>query len=99
MDHPAADQSADLVFLDFLGGEHIDHARHLLGLGGVDRLDRGMGMGAAHEIGVGLVFQVDVVGILALAGDEPLVFLAQHPRANSCVGHVACLRYIFSAAD
>ena len=70
MDHPAADQAADLVFLDFLGGEHIDHARHFLGLGGVDRLDRGMGMGAAHEIGVGLVFQVDVVGILALAREE-----------------------------
>ena len=83
MDHPAADQAADLVFLDFLGCENIDHARHLLGLGRVDRFDRRMGMGAAHEIRIGLVLEVDVVGILALAGNEPPIFLAQHARANS----------------
>jgi hypothetical protein len=99
MDHPAANQAANLVFLDFLGSEHVNHARHLFSFCGVDRLDRGMGMGAAHEIGIGLVLEVDVVGVLALAGNEPLVFLAQHARANSGVGHDTSLLYIFSAAD
>jgi hypothetical protein len=32
----------------------------------------------ANEHGVGLAGAVDIVGVLALAGDEALVFLATH---------------------
>ena len=88
VDHPAADQSADLVLGDVLAGEDADHAGHLLRLGGVDRLDRGMGMRAAHEIGVGLLRKIDVVGVLALAGDEAVIFLALDACANSGIVHV-----------
>ena len=46
-----------------------------------------MGMRAAHEIGVGLVLEIDVVGIPALAGDEAVIFLALHAGADSGIAH------------
>src|SRR5690242_20838205 len=52
-----------------------------------------MRMGAANEIGVGLVFEVDVVGIAALAGDKAVVFLALHSRADACLAHVIFLPF------
>ena len=47
MDHPAADQIADLVLGELRAGEHADDAGHRLGLGDVDRLDLGMGVRAS----------------------------------------------------
>ena len=86
VNHPAADQPADLVLGHFIAGENTDHARHLLRLGGVDRLDGGMRMGAAHEICPGLPRQVDVVGVIALACDEAQVFLAPYAGADAGSG-------------
>jgi hypothetical protein len=47
---------------------------------GVDRLDGGVRVRRAHEIGVGLARTVDVVGVAALAGDEANIFLATDGR-------------------
>ena len=88
MDHPAADQIADLVIDDLLAGQHIDHARHSLGRVGIDSLDLGVGVRAADERGVGHAVQADVVDIAALAGDETLVFLAHDASADTFDAHI-----------
>ena len=87
MDHPAADQIADLVLDQFLAGQHTDHAGHLERRRGVDRHHLGMGVRAADERGIGHAVQADVVDITALAGDEALVFLAQRAGANAFDTH------------
>ena len=56
-------------------------------------LDPGMGVRRAHEHGVGLARPADVVGVVALAGDEAQVFLAAHRRADSGRAHGALLRW------
>ena len=83
VDHPAADQAAQLGGRHVVAGEDADDARHLLGLGRVDLIDGGMRVGAAHEVSVGLLGQVDVVGVVALAGEEAMVFLALHAGADA----------------
>jgi hypothetical protein len=45
MDHPAAYKASDLVCGEIIAGEDRNDARHLLGLGSADLLDRGVGMG------------------------------------------------------
>ena len=87
MDHPAADQVADLVIDDLPAGQHADHARHLHRFGAVDALHPGMGMRAADERGIGHAMQADVIHIAALAGDETLVFLANDPCADAFDSH------------
>ena len=82
MDHPAADQIADLVGGQFGAGEHREHARHA-GAAGVDRFDLGVRVRRAHEIGVGLAGPIDVVGVVALAGNEALILLAAHCGADT----------------
>jgi hypothetical protein len=76
VDHPAADQPADLVGGEIVAGQHGQHA----GLGQrrrrVDSLDRGVRVRRTHEIGVGLSRDIDVVGVAALAGDIANIFLA-----------------------
>ncbi len=86
-DRPAADQPADLVGRDVVAREHGDDARRGQGRGGVDALDVRMGVRRAHEIGVGLTVTVDVVGVLALAGDETNVFLALDGCADAGRAH------------
>ena len=78
VDHPAADQAADLVGRKIIAGESMARTPGIFSapLRGIDRLERRMGMRRAHEIGVALARTVDVVGVAALAGDEALVFLA-----------------------
>ena len=85
MDHPAADEAADLVLGHMLAGEHGDDAVLRRPFRLLDRLDGRMRMRAAHEIGVGLVFQIDIIRILTLAGDETVIFLALDPSADSSV--------------
>ena len=102
MDHPAADEPADLVLSDMLAGENRNDAVFRFPFRYLDRLDRGMGVRASHEIGVGLILEIDVVGILALAGDETMIFLALHASADSGVTHDVSsssrsCAYIFSA--
>src|SRR6266404_1513529 len=89
MNHPAADQVADLVAGKFRAGEHGDDARHGGCRLGVDALDPSVCMRRADERGVRLAGSVDVVGVMALAGDESLVLLAAHGGAHSGRAHVS----------
>ncbi|MDT4839887.1 hypothetical protein FQZ97_736910 [compost metagenome] len=81
VDEPAAGQPAHLSF-DVLAAEDADHAGHLRGLGDVDRLDDGVGVRRAHEDRMALVGQRDVVGVVARAGQEAIVFLAPQGLAD-----------------
>ena len=73
---------------DVVGGEHRFHSRDLPCLGGVDGQDAGMGVGASEDGGVKEVLELEVVGVLAAAGQEAHVLLAGHGPANVC-GHVS----------
>src|SRR5215468_602207 len=87
MDHPAADEVADLVLGDV--GTRIDS--QTAGRGkrgrGIDRLQACVRVRRAHEHGIGLAWPVDIVSILALAGDEALIFLAPNGSADAGGGH------------
>src|SRR5665213_2166151 len=87
MDHPAADQVADLVVDDLPPGQHVHHARHLHRFGAVDALHPGMGVRTADERGIGHAMEADIIHVAALAGDETLVFLANDPCANAFDSH------------
>jgi len=82
-DGPAGDDVADGISLQFGAGVNGDHAIHRKGRARIDALDLGMGMRAAHERAVGLVFQTDVVCVFAPARDEPLVLLALDRSADA----------------
>src|ERR1700733_7932773 len=103
MDHPAADEIADFVIGKLDAGEHGEDARHA-GRGlGVDRFDRRVCVRRTDEISACLTGPVDVVGIVALAGDEALIFLAAHRGADTGSAHGIALRQslpgrIYSAA-
>ena len=56
--------------LEVLGGEHCEHARHGLGLGGVDLHDAGVSMARAMEVAVHHARQLDVVDVIAFALGE-----------------------------
>src|SRR5215468_11679922 len=87
MDHPTADEVADLVLGDV--GTRIDGKT--AGRGnrgrGFDRLQGRMRVRRAHEHRIGLAWPIDVVGVLALAGDEALIFLAPNGSADAGRGH------------
>ncbi len=75
VDQPAARQAADVFGGHVRAGEDRDHAGRLLRRGDVDAVDFRVRVGRAQEDGVGLLRQDDVVGVLAVAGQEPIVFL------------------------
>src|SRR6202044_3950961 len=56
-----------------LAGEHQAHAGDVPRPAGVDGLDAGVGHGAAPDLHVQHPGQGDVVGVVALAADEPVV--------------------------
>jgi len=87
MNHPAADQVADLIAGEVRAGQHGDDARHLARRLNIEAFDRGMGMRGAHEHRAGFARPADVVGVLPLAGNEADVFLAAHRRADSGRAH------------
>ena len=87
VDHPAADQPADLVGHEIIAGENREHAGRRLGRGRVDAIEGGVGMRRAHEHRIGLAGLVDVVGVPALAGDEAEVFFAADWGADAGRGH------------
>ena len=100
VDHPAADQAADLVLGDVLAGEDGETAGRGQRGARVDLLEGCVRVRRAHEIGPGLAGAIDVVGVLPLAGDEPLVFLALYGRPHAGVGHgvppvVSCSTLVF----
>ena len=75
-DQPAARQAANFGVSHVLADQHVDHAGRGLGGFDVDALDAGVGMRRAHKHGVGLAGDVDVVGVLAAAGEKAIVFFA-----------------------
>ncbi len=88
MDHPAADQAADLVVRELRAGEHADHARRTARRGGVDPRDPGVGVGAADELRIGGVLHRNIIGVVALAGDETPIFLAGDSRPDAFMCHL-----------
>ena len=68
-----------------LAGQHREHAGHGARRGDVDRTDQRMGMRRAHRGAVGLARQIDVVAVIAAAGDEARVFLAAYRLSDACV--------------
>jgi hypothetical protein len=73
MDHPAADEAADLIGREIIPCEDGDHAWHDPGRACIDGPDCGMGVWRAEEICIGLARSVEVVDVASLAGDETLI--------------------------
>ena len=96
MNHPAADQIADLVGGEIGTGEDRQYARHRGGRFSVDRFDRGVGVRRADEERVTLAGPVDVVGVVALTGNEAVIFLAAHGGADPGRAHGGLLRFFVS---
>ena len=86
-DQPAAGQPADLAGGEVLAGVDRQHAGRLERLVLLDRLDLGVRVRRAHERGVGLPGQGDVVGVLPGAGEEAVVLFALDPSADQGCGH------------
>ncbi len=74
------------VLREVRAGVDRDHALHLLGGGGVDRLDPPVRHGRAQDEGMRLIRQVDVVGVAAFAAQQRGVFLARHRLADGIGG-------------
>ena len=74
-----------------LAGQHREHAGHGARRGDVDRADQRVGMRRAHRGAIGLARQIDVVAVIAAAGDEACVFLAAYRLSDACV-HDAMVR-------
>ena len=87
MDHPAANEAADLIGGDMLAGENGDDARHFGGCRAIDAVDGRMSVRRAHKIGMGLARAVDVIDIAAFAGDEANIFLALDRGADAGCAH------------
>src|SRR5215470_8797360 len=87
MDHPAANEIADLVGGKLGPGEHREHAGRGRGFRRIDALESRVRVRRAHEIGVSLSRPADVVGVVAFAGDETLVLLAAHRGADPGRAH------------
>ena len=66
-------------------GEDLDHARHSLGIPGVDLADLAMRHLAADELGIELPANVDVVSVAALSGQEPHIFAPLGAGADTAV--------------
>ncbi|GBD42175.1 hypothetical protein HRbin39_01564 [bacterium HR39] len=96
VDHPPADQRPEPRLLDVLAGEHRQHPGHADDRGSVDAPDAGVGVRRAHEDGMGLAGQVDVVGVPATAGDEPPVLLARDRLADALLHHDRSLPLLVS---
>src|SRR5262245_4187894 len=87
MDHPAADEVADLILGEVRTGiDSKKTGRSKLG-SAIARLQAPVRMRRAHEDCIDLARPVDVVGVLALAGDEALIFLAPNGSADAGGGH------------
>jgi hypothetical protein len=77
---PAAGQRVDPGHV--LAGEDGDHAGMRLGLGDVDAADLRVAVRAPHERGIGHAGKLEVVGVVALAGDEAGVLAPLDARAE-----------------
>ena len=61
---------------EVLSRPHPEHARHGAGGLGIDAADDAVGVAGADDEGIGLPRQAEIVGVLALAADQRVVFLA-----------------------
>jgi hypothetical protein len=92
VDQPAARQATD--GLEVLAGVHAQHAGRGRGGGSVDALQARMRVRRAQEIGVCLLRQRDVVGVLTAAGQKAGVFAAGNGLADetlACIHGVVLL--------
>src|SRR6185295_595588 len=87
VDHPAANEAADLVLGDVLAREDREASGRSKRSASVDLLQVCMRVRRADEHRPRLSRTIDVVGILAFAGDEALVFLALDGSADAGCGH------------
>jgi hypothetical protein len=76
VDEPAARQAADVLARHILAGKYADHARRLHRGIDIDALDFRVRMRRAQEYAVALLRHDDIVGVLARARQEAIVFLA-----------------------
>ena len=74
---------ADTGCFQLGAGDDVDHAGYGAGGGCVDALDPGVSMRRADEGAPGSAGDIDVVGELAAALDEPDIFFAPHRLPNS----------------
>ena len=95
MNGPATDMSADFVGCDVGAGEDRNHARQASGRFDVDRFYGRVGVRRADEISVGLARPVDVVGVMTLAGNEAVIFLPAHRRADPGCCHCGFLPRLY----
>ena len=85
---PATGQPAHLG--EIRTGEHPDHAGHARRGAGVHVVQRAMGHVRAQEMHKGLATNVDVVGVIAVPGQEPHVLAPLGTGADASVfGHVS----------
>ena len=82
-DLPAAGNAAD--GLEIRTGKDADDARHPLGFGGVDIVQRAMRHVRAQEEDMGLPPDIDVVGVVPGPCQEPYVFAPLAAGTNSAV--------------
>ena len=87
MDHPAADQIADLVGGKLGAGEHGEHARPRRRRFGVDPLDARVSVRRAQKIRMGLARAADIVGVVAFSRDEALILFAPYRGADTGRAH------------
>ncbi len=88
VDHPAADQATNLVLGQLRAGEHAYDTWRAERRGRVDAHDPRVGVRAADELRIGGILHRNIVGVVALAGDEAPIFLAQDPRPDALMCHV-----------
>ena len=86
VDLPATGHAADLIGRHILAGENRNHPRHGPRSGEVERPDPRMRMRAAQKPGIGLARAIDIIGVMAAAGEETQIFLASHAGANALKG-------------
>ncbi len=86
---PAAGEAADTVRGHVRAGQNGDYPIGFFGLGRVDPVDGGVGMRRAQNPGMALPGTVDVVGVVAVAGQEPLILDPLDGRADARAGHRA----------
>jgi len=87
LDRRHAHRKAELGGGDIGAGIDGENARRLARRGGVDPLDRGMGVRRAQEGGVDLARAGEVIDVMAGTGDEPDILLAADRLADSELSH------------
>ena len=68
-------------------GQDCNHPGHGCGVRCVDAGDSGGGMGGAQHGHIGGARNLPVVGVVPLAGQEPLVFDARHGLTDAILTH------------